>query len=102
MHGVLLVDAARSAEVNQLDDRVILVLEVDILRFDVTMHDVVLVQVVHGGEQLSDHVGGLHLIESVIGGDTLVESASVHHLIDEEDLLLVFVHFAHLADVGVV
>ena len=43
VHGVFVVDTAGSTEINELDDSVLLVLEMDVLRLDISMHDVVLV-----------------------------------------------------------
>lgn len=66
------------------------------------MHNTVLVQVVDGREKLPDHVGCLDLVEVLIGCYTLIKGTAVHHLIDEVDLLLVFVHLDDLSNVGVI
>ena len=102
VHRVLVVDAPGRSEVDQFDDRVLLILEVNVLRLDVAVHDRVLVQVVHGREELADHVCSLDLVEVQIRGHTFIQSASMHHLVDEVDLLLVLVHFNHLANIGMV
>ena len=102
MHGMFFIDSARGAEVDQLDDMVVLVLEVDVLRLDVSMDDVVLVQIVHRGEQLTNDLGRLDLIQVLIGSHSVVQSAAKHHFVDEVDLLFVLVHLDHLPDVGVV
>ena len=102
MHGVLVIDSPGGAKIDELDNGVLLVLEVNILRLYVPMHDRLLVQVVHGRDQLANDVCGFHLVESAVINDALVQGATVHHLIHEVDLLLVFVHFDDLADVGVV
>lgn len=102
VHGVLVIDPARGAEVNKFDDCVFLVLEVDILRLDVTVHDAVLVQVVDCRDELFDDAGRLDLVERVVGGHSLVQGSAVHHLVHEENLLLVLVHLDDLTNVGVV
>ena len=74
----------------------------DVLRLDVTVHDRLLVQIVHSRDKLPYNVGGFHLRKSTIGDHTLVQSATMHHLVYEVDLLLVFVHFNRLADVRMI
>ena len=50
VHGMLIIDTSWSSKINEFDDCVFLVFEVNVLRFDVSMDDIVLVQVVHSGE----------------------------------------------------
>ena len=102
MHRVLVVDAAGSTEINQLDDRVFLVFKVDVLGLDVTVDDAVYVQVVHGRDKLLDYAGCLDLVKGVVSCHSFVEGASMHHLVDKVDLLLVFVHLDDLPNVGVI
>lgn len=66
MHGMVVIDSTRGAKVDQLDDCVVLVLKVDVLRLNVTVNDTVLVQVVDGGDELLDHIGCLHFVEGVV------------------------------------
>ena len=79
-----------------------LVLEVDILRLDITVNDVVLVEIVDGTQQLPDDASGFDLAEASISGHTLIKSSSVHHLVNEVNLLLVFVHLDNGTDVRVI
>lgn len=102
VHSMLVIDSTRCSKVNQLDNCVLLVLKVDVLRLDITVHNTVLMQVVDSREELPDHVGCLDLVEVLIGCNTLVKGTTVHHLIDEVDLLLVFVHLNDLSNVGVI
>jgi len=99
---VFVVHAPRCSEIDQLDDRVLLVLEVDILRLDVAMYDRVLVQVVDSRDQLANDVSSLDLVEVEVGRHALVQRPTVHHLVDEVDLLLVLVHLDDLANVWMI
>ena len=99
---MFVIDTARSSEINQLDDGVFLVFVMNVLRLDISMNDVVLVKIVDSGEQLSDHVCCLNLIEVMIGCHTFEQSSTMTHLVDEVDLLIVLVHLDDLADVGMI
>ena len=99
---MLVVDPARGAKINELDNGVILVLEMDVLRLDVAVHDRLLMQIVDGRDELADDVGCLDLIEGAVVHHSLVERATMHHLVDEVDLFLVLVHLNDLPDVGMV
>ena len=46
VHRVLVVNTARSTKIDQFDDRVFLILEMYVLRLDVSMNDIVLMEVV--------------------------------------------------------
>ena len=74
----------------------------NVLRFDISVHNAVLVEVVHGGDQLFDDVCGLDFVELTVHQHSLIQSTTMHHLIHEVDLLLVFKHLNNLADVRVV
>lgn len=74
----------------------------DVLRLYVTMNDAILVQIVHCREQLADDISCLNFVEVEIGSYTFIEGASMTHFVDEVDLLLVFIHLDHLADVWVI
>ena len=63
MHGMFIIHSARCTKVNKFDDSVFLVLEVNILRFDVAVDDRILMQVVDCADQLPDHIGGLHFVK---------------------------------------
>ena len=63
MHGVIVVDAPRRSKINQLDDSVLLVLKMNVLRLDVAVNNRVLVQVVDSGKKLTDDVRCLNFIE---------------------------------------
>ena len=102
VHGVLVVDAARGTEIDKFDDLVMLVLEVDVLRLDITVHNAALMQIVDSAKKLTNHVSSLDFTELHVHGDALVESAAVHHLIDEVHLLAVFVHLDNLSNVRMV
>lgn len=102
VHCMLVIDSTRCSKVDQFDNCVVLVFEMDVLRLDIAVHNTVLMQVVDSREELPDYVGRLDLVEVLIGCYTLIKCSTVHHLIDEVDLLLVLVHLNDLSDVGVI
>ena len=99
---MLVVNTARSTKIDELDDGVLLVLKVDILGLDVTMNNIVLMEVVSSGEELADNVCCLNFIKMLISCYTLIQSTTMAHLIDEVDLFLIFIHLDNLADIWVI
>ena len=99
---MLVVNTARSTKIDELDDGVFLVLEVDILGLDVTVNNIVLMEIISSGEELADNVCCLDFIEVQISCYTLVQSTTMAHLIDEVDLFLIFIHLDNLANIRMI
>ena len=91
------------AEVDDLDRvELFVLLEQDVLRLQITMHDVGLVAVVDAGEDLLHEYSSVALAELAALEDFVEELATLADFGDEVVALLVFEELVHLDDVGVV
>ncbi len=70
---MLFIDSTGCTKIDEFDNGVLLVLKVDVLRLNITMHDIALMQVVNSREKLFNHIGSLDLIEVLISGDTFIQ-----------------------------
>ena len=102
MHRVLVVDTPRGAKVDELDDVLSDCAEMQVMGLDVSMHDLLGMQVRNCREKLANDFGCFHLRERLLLGNSLVKRASKAHLVDKVHLFRVLVHLYDPSDVGVV
>jgi len=102
MHIFLLINAARRAKINKLDDIVVDPTEMDVLRLDVTMNDTCTVQVGYCRNDLLYNFGGLPLLKNLLTLKLFEDGSAIHHFIDEVNFPLVFVHLNNPSNVWVI
>lgn len=99
---MLFIYATRSTKVDKLNDFILDASEMDVVRLDVTMNDALGVQIGNRRNQLLSDFGGFVFWELLISLEFLKNSSTVHHLINEVKLFLIFEHLNNPADIGVV
>ena len=93
----------RGAEVDDLDlVKLFVLLEQDVLRFQVTMHDVGLVAVVDAGEDLFHEDSSIALAELTTLEDLIEKLTTFADLGDQVIALLILEELVHLDDVRVI
>lgn len=100
---LLLLEDLRNSKVNQLDAlNVVLLFKQDILGFQVTMADVVVVEVGDGWKYLAHYDGSLSLCDELLFDNQVEELTALAHLSHQVDGLLGLVHLVELDDVGMI
>ena len=102
MHGMLFVNSPGRSKVNDLDHVIIDSSEMDVLRLDITMDNVLRMKVCDCRDHLTDDFGCLHFRELLFSRHSFIQSTTLAHFVHEIDFPVVFIHLDDLADIWVI
>ena len=99
---MLVIDSSWCTKIDKFDHILVKRSEMNVLRFDIAMHYVLLMQISKCWKHLSNNFRRLHFSKCLFSCNSLIQSTALTHLVDEIEFLLILVHFDNLADIWMI